>query len=134
MIKHGEEPFLECSSKGDKRFSAFYARVLYNGRIDSIENHYQAAKVFADGSTGLGWREAKGKSPVNYKYVAEMYSKLWDNYINERPLLRMTLRAYSGVSDIFGKPGRCCQATELWRIRNKVVCDTDGWRDPQDQP
>jgi hypothetical protein len=23
----------------------------------------------------------------------------------------------TGLSDKFGKPGHCCQATELWRIR-----------------
>lgn len=27
MIKVGFEPRLECSSRGDKRFSAFYARI-----------------------------------------------------------------------------------------------------------
>lgn len=32
-------------------------------------------------------------------------------------LLRV-IRAYPGLSDIFGQPGHVCQATELWRIRN----------------
>ena len=27
MIKHGEPPYLECSSAGDKRFSAFWAKL-----------------------------------------------------------------------------------------------------------
>ncbi|WCK57551.1 hypothetical protein PP175_26155 (plasmid) [Aneurinibacillus sp. Ricciae_BoGa-3] len=31
---------LECSSKGDKRFTAFYAKVNLYGKEDSIENHY----------------------------------------------------------------------------------------------
>ena len=35
---------LECSSKGDKRFSAFYAFVEFNGKYDSIEHHYQNCK------------------------------------------------------------------------------------------
>lgn len=118
MIKHGEAPFLECSSKGDKRFSAFYARVELNGKTDSIENHYQAAKVFADGTTGLSWREAKGKHPINYAFVAYLYARLWDRYIAEHPVLLLTLKAATGLSDIFGQPGRCCQAIELWRIRN----------------
>jgi len=120
MIKHGNATFLECSSKGDKRFSAFYARVDHNGRSDSIENHYQAAKVFGDGTTGLRWQEAKGKYPVNIAYVHALYSALWDKYIADRPVLLLTLKAATGLSDIFGQPGRCCQATELWRIRNGV--------------
>lgn len=113
MIRHGIAPFLECSSKGDKRFSAFYARV--NGR--SIEDQYQAAKIFADGTTGLSWRAAKGRLAVNQAECAALYSRLWDQYIAAHPELHPVLLAASGVSDIFGQPGRVCQATELWRIR-----------------
>jgi hypothetical protein len=116
MVRHGEPPFLECSSKGDKRFSAFHARLrCMEGR--SIEDLYQGAKVFADGSTGLSWREAKGKAPVNTDEVRELYSALWDAYIDENPELLAVLKAASGLSDIFGQPGHACQATELWRIR-----------------
>lgn len=53
MVRHGEAPFLECSSRGDQRFSAFSARLRSQGGR-SIEEVYQAAKVFEDGSTGLG--------------------------------------------------------------------------------
>lgn len=113
MIRHGIAPFLECSSRGDKRFSAFFARV--NGR--SIEDQYQAAKRFADGSTGLTWREAKGKPPVNVVEVRTLYSALWDQYITEHPELLPVLLSASGLSDMFGQPGHACQATELWRIR-----------------
>lgn len=35
---------LECSSSGDKRFSAFYAFVNFNGKYASIEQHYQKVK------------------------------------------------------------------------------------------
>lgn len=116
MIKHGKAPFLECSSRGDKRFSAFYARV--NGK--SIEQQYQAAKVFADGRTGLSWREAKGMKAVNAAECAELYRTLWDQYIAENPHLLTVLRNASGLSDMFGQPGHCCQATELWRIRGAL--------------
>ena len=44
MIKHGNPPYLECSSRGDKRFSAFYARI----KGKTIEEIYQSAKIFAD--------------------------------------------------------------------------------------
>jgi len=115
MIRHGEPPYLECSSKGDKRFSAFHARI---GR-KSIEERYQAFKVFEDGSTGLSWKEAKGKKAVNQEEAAEFYSKLWDSYIGRYPLLLEILKNASGLSDIFGQEGHVCQATELWRIRNQ---------------
>lgn len=116
MIRHGSAPFLECSSRGDRRFSAFYARIkARSGR--SIEEIYQSAKIFEDGSTGLTWREAKGRRAVNQPECAEIYSRLWDEYISENPSLIDILRAASGLSDIFGQAGHCCQATELWRIR-----------------
>jgi len=62
MIRYGSSPFLECSSRGDRRFSAFSARIRQRGNR-SIEALYQAAKIFEDGSTGLSWRAAKGGKP-----------------------------------------------------------------------
>jgi len=113
-IQHGESPFLECSSRGDKRFSALYAKV--NGK--SIEEQYQASKKFADGSTGLDWTSAKGRVALNQQECNVIYSHLWDVYIQEHPNLLTILQNVSGVRDTFGQPGHCCQATELWRIRN----------------
>jgi hypothetical protein len=84
----------------------------------SIEELYQASKVFEDGSTGLSWRDAKGRRAVNADVCASFYSMLWDEYIAEHPELLAVLKAASGLSDIFGQSGHCCQATELWRIRN----------------
>lgn len=115
MIKHGLPPYLECSSAGDRRFSAFYA--IVDG--DSIENIYQASKVFEDGSTGLHWRQAKGKKAINQDYCNQLYSRLWDQYIDEHPELLSILKMATGVTDKYGQEGHCCQATELWRIRNK---------------
>src|SRR3990167_3104273 len=104
MIRFGKPPFLECSSKGDKRFSAFYARIPSRGN-KSIEEIYQAAKAFSDGSTGLTWREAKGRKPVNAEEVRRLYSLLWDEYIEKNPSLLAALKAANGLSDIFGQPG-----------------------------
>ena len=120
MIQHGEAPFLECSSRGDKRFSAFYARIKKYGN-KTIEELYQAAKVFEDGSTGLTWREAKGRKTVNAEETARLYRKLWQRYIKENPRLLRVLIDASGLSDIFGQEGHMCQATELWRIRRKAI-------------
>ncbi len=117
MIKHGNPTYLECSSKGDKRFSAFYATV--NGK--SIEEQYQSAKVFEDGSMKLFWMKAKGKKAINQEEVSALYSKLWDQYIEEHPDLLEVLISAKGLSDVFGQPGHCCQATELWRIRGQAI-------------
>lgn len=123
MIRHGTAPFLECSSKGDARLSAFSARLRsHAGR--SIEEIYQAAKVFEDGSTGLTWRQAKGRRAVNMTEVRELYGRLWDGYIDENPHLLDVIREASGLSDIFGQPGNACQATELWRIRAERTLPT----------
>lgn len=120
MIKHGESPYLECSSKGDKRFSAFYAR-LQNNLGRSIEEIYQGVKCFEDGSTGLSWREAKGKKAVNQDICNAFYSILWNVYIDQNPDLLEVLKNASGLSDMFGQKGHFCQATELWRIRNENI-------------
>jgi len=120
MIQHGLAPFLECSSKGDKRFSAFYARIRSRGNR-SIESIYQAAKVFEGGKTNLSWREAKGKKAKNMAEVNALYSRLWDEYIAENPELAALLCSVSGLSDIFGQKGHACQATELWRIRERLM-------------
>jgi hypothetical protein len=116
MIQHGTAPFLECSSRGDRRFSAFAAQIKGGGN-KSIEDIYQAAKVFTDGSSGLTWREAKGKRAVNADEVRALYSVLWDEYIAENPHLLPVLTDASGLQDLFGQAGHVCQATELWRIR-----------------
>ena len=121
MVRHGEAPYLECSSKGDKRFSAFSARIRTEGN-KSIEELYQAFKVFSDGSTGLSWREAKGKSPVNISDCIVYYNKLWILYLRENPELVEVLVKQTGLSDIFGQTGRQCQATTLWNIVHNLDC------------
>ncbi len=118
MIKQGAAPYLECSSKGDKRFSAFYARIKSRG-FRTIEEIYQGAKVFEGGLTGLSPRMAKGRLAENQAECAVLYAKLWDEYIAENPELMEPLLKATGLSDIFGQPEHCCQATELWRIRNE---------------
>ena len=115
MLAYGQAPHLECSSRGDKRFSAFAARIRARGNR-TIEELFQAAKVFEDGSSGLHWRAAKGRRAVNAAECAVLYARLWDEYMAENPDLMPILLDASGVSDMFGQPGHCCQATELWRI------------------
>ncbi len=117
MMLYGKPPYLECSTKGDKRFSAFVAKV--NGR--SIEEQYQAAKVFDDGSTGLHWRKAKGRKPINAAECAALYEKLWRQYISEHPELLDVLKKAMGLSDMFAREGGVNQAHVLWNIRNELM-------------
>ena len=119
MIKHGVAPFLECSSRGDKRFSALFARPYPLADNMTIEEIYQGAKVFDGGITHLNWREAKGRKALNQEAVSMLYSILWNDYIVRNPHLLIVLKQASGLSDVFGKQGSACQATELWRIRRE---------------
>lgn len=112
MITHGVAPFLECSSHGDIRFSAYGAKI--NGR--SIEFLYQSAKKFD--KPLKNWRAAKGRAGcLNILEVQKYYSDLWGLYIAQNLHLLEVLFKASGLSDKFGQEGHCCQATELWRIR-----------------
>lgn len=119
MIKVGSKPFLECSSRGDKRFSAFYARLrCANNR--SIEEIYQASKVFADGATGLTPAQAKGRKAVNMDFCAKVYSQAWDKYFEENPELLNYALNFNGFSDMFGQPNHQCQAIEIYRIVESI--------------
>jgi len=120
MIRHGEAPFLECSSKGDKRFSAFNARVkFYDNK--TIEEIYQASKVFKGGKTNRRWQEAKGRFAINQDDCAKFYTLLWRLYMVENPHLMTIIINASGLSDMFGQTNHVCQATELWNIRNEAI-------------
>lgn len=116
MIQHGKAPFLECSSRGDKRFSAFYARPK-SLKGKSIEEAYQAAKIFSDGSTGLDWKSAKGKLPINLNEVQFLYREWWKEWVKEQNLLPV-LKQATGLQDMFGQRGHTCQATVLWELRS----------------
>jgi hypothetical protein len=115
-VQHGVKPYLECSSAGDRRFSAFYARIRRRGNR-TIEEIYQAAKIFADGTKNLPPKLAKGRAADNQEEVRALYTTLWDEFLDENPHLLSVLTSASGLSDRFGQPGHACQATELWRIR-----------------
>lgn len=118
MVKFGEAPFLECSSKGDKRLSAFFAYV--DGR--SIENIYQGAKKFADGSHSLSPQDAKAKQKtvnvINMEECKTLYVRLWRRYFAQNPRLLQELikSEYKGFSDMFGQVGHMCQAEQIYNI------------------
>ncbi len=69
--------------------------------------------------------QAKGRTDcINHDVVQKLYSDLWDQYIAENPQLIDVLVKASGLSDMFGRHGHACQATELWRIRNAYLAET----------
>ena len=67
----------ECSSKGDKRFSALFA-VMPDGR--TIEQHYQCdVKGYQPG--GRDWKLGKGKQPIDTnKDLWAEYLALWEQW------------------------------------------------------
>jgi hypothetical protein len=58
-VVEGVGRVLQVHSRGDKRFSPFCCSVLAYGRVDSIEQHYQTAKIFEGDRRPRDWREAK---------------------------------------------------------------------------
>ena len=107
---------LECSSKGDKRFSAFYASVIINGKIASIERWYQNAKRDANDSIpGKGRRVAYMINPFNghklpASCLSDFYKTLWIRYLNAHPELLEYASKFDTFTDMFR--GHCinCQA------------------------
>lgn len=123
MLRFGSEPFLECSSKGERRLSAFSARIARRGG-KTIEELYQGFKLFDGFIGGLSPKEAKGKVAINQADCRMFYSLLWDEFFKENPDLIDMVKSYNGFSDIFGQAGHACQAEEIYRIvmkeRNRV--------------
>lgn len=96
---------LECSSKGDKRFSALYAKVVFDGVYDSIENHYQKCKRNYNGKF-----VKKGEKPdyivinhhrLSIKYLTPFYKYLWYMYLNEHKELVEYASSFDTFSDMF---------------------------------
>ena len=109
----------ECSSRGDKRFSALYAR-LPDGR--TIEAHYQCdVKGYQPG--GTDWRLGKGKPPIDRsKDMYAEYKALWlvwaNNHKPEMRELFVAAKKHNNVlSDMFAS-GPISQARALADILN----------------
>lgn len=96
---------LECSSKGDKRFSALYAKINFNGVYDTIENHYQKCKRKHN-----NLKVKKGEKPDyiivnNYKlpvtYLSPLYKFLWFIYLEQHKELVDYASSFDTFSDMF---------------------------------
>lgn len=93
----------QCSSKGDMRYSAFFAR-LEDGR--SIEQHYNCdIKGYDPG--GTNWKLGKGKPPKDKSIdLWEEYLKLWRRWVELNPhlleeLYHITKLTNNTLTDMF---------------------------------
>lgn len=118
----------ECSSKGDKRFSAFNA-ILRDGR--TIEQHYQCdVKGYDPG--GVNWRLGKGKPALKDINLYEEYLLLWkywatDNMSLMRELYHLAKKENYVISDRFAT-SEVNQARALADILN-LLCEKKGLDD-----
>lgn len=98
-------PPYECSSKGDRRFSALYAR-LKDGR--TIEAHYQCdVKGYEPG--GTNWKLGKGKPPLRHYSSSDLfsdYAALWWRYFKLNPHLAIEIRKISETHNLFDSFGK----------------------------
>lgn len=106
---------LECSSRGDKRFSAMYAKVEVFGVMDSIENHYQKSKRDATGNPVKKGQPVDHMVLNHHKFPASMltdfYRLLWIKYLDKNPELVKYARQFDEFTDMFrGKNTINCQA------------------------
>lgn len=113
---------LECSSAGDKRFSACYAAINWFGKRQTIEKIYQSSKRFAvnkDVFIPKTIKDAKGKKPSHFvvngqmfstKHLTSFYQMLWAAYFKENPRLLDYIRQFDTFSDKFKGKSVNCQA------------------------
>ena len=111
---------LECSSVGDKRFSAFYANVEYGGRETNIERHYQSAKFFKNKPKkvkgvqpdGVLLKTPDGKKEILFKteFLTPWYKLLWLMYFDANPQLLEYAAQFDEFNDVFKGKSLNCQA------------------------
>lgn len=133
---------LECHSRGDRRFSALYARLASGHTIEQI---YQNSKRDEQKQP---YAHPKGKHPA-YMYIANEYIDmlehpevqkwfywlLWHVYFLERDDLRIEASQYNGFRDIFDgrqgfvytpemtypNHGGCCQSAAIaWCVKRQL--------------
>lgn len=100
----------EISSKGDRRFSAFSAKIKCFDNL-TVEVLYQCTDEFGKGNDpiGLDWRKGKGFAPVNgktHEQLYEGYKTLWTFWMAENmdlvfELAEQAANANYVISDCF---------------------------------
>lgn len=113
-----EPKILECSSRGDRRFSALFATVTIKGKEQSLEEWYQNSKRTADGK-----KAGKGKpfdhivcpftgAKLPAEQASNLYKGLWITYLNKNH----DLVAYASTFDEFH---------DMFKGKNTVNCQAD---------
>lgn len=112
---------LECSSKGDKRFSAVCVKIEIDGKLRTIEEHYQCSKLFRHKGKVVRFNDAKRVMQVGrykkdeYQLVgfqindqsfdleelSSWYAYLWVQYLDANPKLVKELNKYDEFTDCF---------------------------------
>ena len=114
-MENKNKKILEVSSRGFKPLSAFYARISFYGKVDSIENIYQSVKRDSNNRIpGKGKKvdhiEIQGHK-LDVKYLTPLYKMLWTKYLDTNPELVEYAKEYDDYSDMFkGKYTVNCQA------------------------
>lgn len=120
---------LECSSRGDKRFSPIYAKVAIHGKEKSIEEWYQSSKRSADGKK-VGRNE-------DFEYFVDPYTNdklskteapyfyrgLWITYLKNNPDLVEFASQYDEFSNIYD--GKKIENSHHWIIAAYVKGDRE---------
>lgn len=109
---------LECSTAGNKNFSAFGAYIDFFGKWDSIEHHYQSVKKDA-----LGKQVKKGQrvdhviifnGSLSYRLepscLTALYKLMWCCYLDAHPELVELAKQYDDYNDKFKGKAINCQA------------------------
>lgn len=109
---------LECSSEGDKRYSALFAKVSVFDKEDTIENHYQMCKRFSN-YVPKNWYDAKGRKPTHIvingisldaRFLTPFYKLLWVKYLDANPDLVEHAKTFDFFHDKFKGQSINCQA------------------------
>lgn len=124
---------LECSSAGDRRFSAFYAYVDVNGFSAPIEYHYQSCK-----KNIYGLSVPKGAHVdhivINNKklpacFLTPFYKLLWVKYLDANPILVTYAKKFDTFSDRYRGKSVNCQADVISEYvksgRNSIMQSKD---------
>lgn len=120
---------LECSTKGDRRFSSLCAKIEVNGVFDFIEEHYQLSKRLMGNNGKLivpkTKEEVKGKRKrkeplvafevggilIPVDYLSMYFKLLWYKYLKTNLSLEKVLELYDDYNDIYkSKTTFNCQA------------------------
>jgi hypothetical protein len=115
---------LQCDSKGDKRFSAFYAKVSIKDRKPiSIEKYYQSIKRDENGKI-----PGKGKTVDHCiiegkRYPASKltwaYRRLWKLYFEQNPELLRYAEQFDEFTDRFKGKAINCQSDVIRDLVNE---------------